>query len=193
MTSPIEPDCTGAMSNEDRDPHPSPREVENRLVTILALIVEELACAGSPVEVCTVEPGTQPNGEHACAGQAWIRIISGGMMDPFPNQTLDPGKCNRTGFLVGAGVMRGCLPTLDVNAQGPTPLEQTQMGIQQIRDMSVLISVVRNHFPLETGGAKYRLVINSWDPIEPIGGVAGGELSFYMDAAVCSRCGLESS
>lgn len=193
MTSPVdEPTCNGYVSIEERQPQASPREVENRLVTILGLIVEALDCAGSPVSVCTIEAGNLPNGEHACDGHAWIRLISGGIMDPFPQQSIDPKKCGPPGFLVGAGVMR-CVPTMDSNAKSPLPADITRSGIQQIRDMSTILSVIRDHYPFETGGAKFRLVPNTWEPIEPIGAIAGGEWSFYMDALVCSRCGLESS
>jgi hypothetical protein len=168
--------------------NPNPRETFNRLTTILAEVVEGLDDYGQPVGSDTIEPASPAGLDHCCpnddsdtGGHAYIRIVRAHMVNPFPQQTLDPTMCRNIGALVEVGVLR-CAPTLDEAGNPPPDADITALAELVTADMSIMYTVLAAHVP---DYALYPLVLDTYSPIEVEGGCAGGTWQFWMDVAVC--------
>jgi hypothetical protein len=168
--------------------HPNPRETFNRLTTILDEVVDALDAYDQPVGSQTIEPSSPAGLDHCCpnddsetGGHAYIRVVRMHMVNPFPQQTLDPTQCRNIGALVEVGVFR-CAQTMD-EAGSPPPDEQiTALAELVTADMSIMYSVLSSHTP---DYALYPLVLDTYTSIEVEGGCAGGVWQFWMDVAVC--------
>jgi hypothetical protein len=167
---------------------PNPRETWNRLTTILEEVVDALDIYGQPVTTSTVEPASPagldyccPHDEQETGGHAYIRIVRGHMVEPFPQQSTNPTNCKKIGFLVEVGVLR-CSPTMDSEGTPPPPEEVTDLADLVVRDMSIMHSVLASHTP---DYALFPLVLDTYTPVEVEGGCAGGTWQFWMDAAIC--------
>ncbi len=164
----------------------TPRETWSRLSLILGDVVDALADVGAPVAVSTIEPG-MVSWDYCCAtddgvGQAFIRVVRIVAAEPFPQQTLVPRSCPPTmAALVEVGVLR-CAPTLTSQANAPAPAEVTATAAQVIADMSVVYSVLKGHVP---DWALFPTTLDTWSPIGPEGGCAGGAWQAWIDVAIC--------
>lgn len=169
-------------------PSPNPRETFNRLTTVLGEVVDALDAFGQPVAGSTIEPASPAGLDYCCpqvadgdGGHAYIRIVRAHVTNPFPQQSVTPGKCPQVGVLAEVGVLR-CAPTMDSAGAPPAAELITALAAEVVADMSIMYTVLVEHRP---DYALHPVAIDTYTPIEVEGGCAGGVWQFWLDVAVC--------
>lgn len=125
-------------------------------------------------------PGSLASWDDCCDGQLWLRVsnlVPSG--NPFPQSLGAASPClpPMTAITAHLGIVR-CIATIDDRGRAPSALEVTNDGITALDDALVLYEWLTRLDPLEVGFAK--VIVDSWQPLGPNGGCAGGEWSVTL-------------
>lgn len=166
------------------------RELRERLLILLAELVQAYTDLGLPeIVTTTVEPGPvtgayccacREDGEGEPCGHAYIRVVRIFMAGAFPNQSLDPTNCRSMAALVEMGVYR-CSPSVDSQGNAPSPEDWTDVGELTLIDAETIYCVLVGHNP---DWSNFPIVISDGEPIGPEGGCVGFRYQFYLDVVM---------
>lgn len=148
---------------------------------VLASVVGQLALAGLPVvDAAFVAPGNQAAMDYACeGGQAWVRIVSAYTSTTFPepDQSAQSMCVGRPAALIEVGVAR-CAPeptqTMGV-LEAPAPEVLTESARVQSADREAMRRGI-------IAGGGDDVIIGSYTPLGPQGGIVGGFWRSYIGA-----------
>lgn len=132
----------------------------------------------SPVCFCGILPGSDLSTEWADGGQAWVRLMQAYPSKTFPEPEVESTPCGTgTAYQIEMGVLR-CMPK-------PSELTgKVDEGLllnvirQQLADMQTM----RRAITCCVEG-DYDLILNTYTPWGPEGGIYGGIWNFYISGA----------
>lgn len=147
---------------------------------IVSLYATEAARAlereGRPADRALVS-FSPPTWDSCCEGMVWARIVG---IEPQNNQqgAAGPNPCGIHGLTVNlaVGVLR-CVSTVDSKGRAPKPTDITDEALTQIDDLQALRDGILSIDRTRT--------LDSWEPLGPQGGCAGGEWTFTIRVDNC--------
>jgi hypothetical protein len=112
--------------------------------------------------------------DDGCGGQLYVRVIKAHPVSPIPTKILREIPCPDTiGVHLAIGVIR-CAASLDDDGNPPSAETLNAESAQMVCDMAALLRALEC---CDTDDE--RTTIDTWTPLGPAGGCAGGEWSFW--------------
>lgn len=161
MTATLEP----PVMVEDRSIWPA-------IESLISCLCSQLVSDGlPPVCICAPMPGEAIATDYVSdsAGMAWARLTSGWPSTSFPNADVTPGCAAPLAFGVELGVAY-CAPTMSDDGDPPDLTAQYEATRLQLAAMNTMRRAIACCFP----GRAPNVVLGTYTPIGPEGGVVGG-------------------
>lgn len=166
---------------------PNPDRLGPLMGDLLDCAEAALVRYGVPTSLVHLAPGAEVAWDNCCegGGQLYVRAIqmfpSG---NPFPQ--IDGSARNCDPYMLAARVAVGvirCAHTVTDEGLAPTAAQMTGDTLAMTRDAAILHEAVRCCFKDTPGLLK--VLMESWQPLGPLGGCAGGEWPLIIGLPVC--------
>lgn len=132
----------------------------------------------SPVCFCGVLAGSEVSTEWADDGQAWVRLVQAYPSKTFPDPSVESTPCGAgMAYQVEMGVLR-CLPKPSGLSNGVGVGDMLNVVRQQLADVQTMKRAI-----LCCVEGDRELILNTYTPWGPEGGVYGGTWTFYITGA----------
>lgn len=120
-------------------------EIYPRLIQLGACLQTEIEAAGLDA-ILTMLPGEQVTldycGTNDCKSQAWVRLVSAGPYEAFPEAPEGPARCSlMIGYVIEVGFSH-CAPMMS-GASAPAPDAYLEAMRVQMTAMSAMLRAIR--------------------------------------------------